>query len=173
MKKLILTVSVAVALGAMFTACQSSGDSSSSRGGNLGSGALGLANRALAVLNYSPNQAGYGYKSTGPGSDVNTWVTTAKDQINQALSQVGDGYVLQVTGHTDSTGPRTAPGDGRRGNEWYSEQRARGVMAALVRAGVPADKMIAKGVADDEPVSGAASDSQVHRRVTFQIVPKP
>lgn len=171
MNKLILTISAAAVMGAVFTACASSGDGATSRGG--GSGALGIANRALAELSYSPNGGGYGYKSTNVGADANRWATSAKDQINQALSQVGDGYVLQVTGHTCSIGPRTAPGDGRRGNEWYSEQRARGVRDALVRAGVPAANLVVKGVADDEPVSGVATDDQRQRRVTFQIVPKP
>lgn len=133
---------------------------------------VSLANRALSVLSYSPAGKGWAYKSTAVGPEADSWVSEHKSQIEDALNQVGDDYVLQVTGHTCTIGPRTAPGDGRKGNVWYSTQRAQAVYNALARAGIPRDKMSVKGVASDELVPGIPSDDQKQRRVTFQIVPK-
>ncbi len=171
MKRIAISLGAALVAGAMFAACSSSGGSTSRGAG--GTGALGLANRALGQLAYSPAGAGYAYKATAvSAADANKIKTDFAPAINQALSQVGDGYVVQVTGHSCAIGPREAPGDGRPGNVTISRRRAEGVMRALASAGVPADKMTAVGVADDQPISGVDSKDQTQRRVTFQIVPK-
>ena len=154
-----------------FAACSSGGKSE--RGGEAGTGGVAVANRALQAVSYSPRNKGYGYKSTAVGGDFPTWSSAAKPQITQALSQVGDDYVIQVTGHTCAIGPRTAPGDGRRGNMYYSEQRAKAVRDGLVNAGVPANKLVVKGVADTQLLPGVDPKDQKQRRVTFQVVAAP
>lgn len=169
MKQLSLAV-VALATAALLGACASDG-SSTDRGGVNPTDPVGIANRAMTALAYSPSGTGYPYKQTAPGSNVDSWVTDAAPQINNALSQVGDGYVLQVTGHTCTIGPRTAVG-GKKGNVWYSTQRAQEIYNALARAGVPRDKMVVKGVASDQLLPGIPSDDQRQRRVSFQIIEK-
>lgn len=162
----------AVAMASLvFTAC-SSGDKSE-RGGEVETGGVGIANRALQAVSYSPNNKGYSYKGTSTGADFPTWSSAAKPQISNALSQVGDDYVIQVTGHTCAIGPRNAPGDGRKGNTYYSEQRAKAVRDGLVKAGVPANKLVVKGVADTQALPGIDPKDQKQRRVTFQVVPAP
>ncbi len=83
---------------------------------------------------------------------------------------MGEGYALQVTGHTDSSGPRNAEGN-KKGNIWYSTQRAKNVYNALSNADVPTSHLTFTGVADDELLPGLDKYDQRHRRVTFKIVP--
>lgn len=161
-----------VALASLSLAACSSSDKSE-RGGVSAGGGVALANRALQEVSYSPRNKGYGYKSTGVGGDFPTWSSTAKPQISNALEQIGDDYVIQVTGHTCAIGPRNAPGDGRRGNYYYSSQRAKAVYDGLVNAGVPASKLQYKGVADTQLLTGVDSKDQKQRRVSFQVVPAP
>ena len=168
-----VTLAAVATLGLVFAACSGSAEREGGAATRDLNDPVALANRALSVLSYSPNGQGWAYKATGVSGDFTTWASNNKDKIQQALDQVGDGYVLQVTGHTCNIGPRTPPGDGRRGNMFYSEQRARSVYNALVTAGVPANRMTVKGVADTEPLPGAPRDGQAQRRVTFQIVARP
>ncbi|MCB1172264.1 MAG: OmpA family protein [Leptospiraceae bacterium] len=173
MKNFIVSTLAASAL--LVTVACGGGSSSNTRGGSIdtGSGMVGALNRALQEVSYSPGGKGFGYKSvTVPASELNKWAKDNKDTIESTLSKLPAGYVLQITGHTDSVGPRTAPGDGRRGNVWYSEQRAKAVYNALRAQGMPADKLSFKGVADDLTTSVCGSDEQCQRRVTLQVVEK-
>lgn len=155
----------------VFAACSSGGKSE--RGGAAATGGVAVANRALQAVSYSPRNKGYGYKSTATGGDFPTWSSAAKPQISNALEQVGDDYVIQVTGHTCAIGPRNAPGDGRKGNYHYSQNRAKAVRDGLVKAGVPANKLVVKGVADTQLLPGVDPKDQKQRRVSFQVVPAP
>jgi hypothetical protein len=178
-KRFFLPIAVFM-LGIGLTACQSTQTTDSTTGPTTGDSsrsrnmALEMANRALAELSYSPNNKGWDYKATAvPAADFQKWATANKAAIENALSQIETGYVLQITGHTCSIGPRDRQPDGRPGNIYYSTARARQVMAALRNAGIPTDKMTAVGVADDEPARGVSDPkSQLHRRVTFKIVKK-
>ena len=137
-----------------------------------GGGAIDILNRGLAEVNYSPGGKGFGYKSYNvPSSELNKWAKDNKDTIESTLSKVPDGYVLQVTGHSDSVGPRTRTGS-KPGNIFWSTQRAKAVFNALKAQGVPTDKMTYKGVADDIPTSQCAEDEACQRRVTLQVVEK-
>jgi hypothetical protein len=130
------------------------------------------ANQALGNLTYSPYGRGWSYKNTDlPAADFNSWTSKFKGQIQQAVDAVGTGFVLQVTGHTCSIGPREAT-DGKKGNIWYSTERAKGVYDSLVKAGVSSASMTFTGVADDESLPGIDTKNQKNRRVTFKIVPK-
>jgi len=163
-----------VALFTIAIAACSSGQSTSSTGTDRS----GVSERgtnidvggALNSVSYSPAGAGFPYKSTYVNpADFNSWATKFKPQIEQALNALPSGYKLQVTGHTDSTGPRT--GDGvKMGNVYYSTERAKAVHTALLGQGLPADKLTYVGIANDEPLPGEPSDSQKNRRVTFKVV---
>lgn len=169
-----LTLVSVLLLSASFTLCSGGQTTEGGVESKSRDFALNQANQALAELAYSPSGQGWEYKATAtPGADFNSWATKFKSQIQQAIDAVGEGYQLQVTGHTCSIGPRTAPGDGRKGNEWYSAQRATGVKAALQNQGISVDKLAVKGVADDEPISGLDPKDQKNRRVTFKIIKKP
>lgn len=168
--KKITAVGAVFAASILFSACSSS--DSTDRGGNVETGGVAVANRALQAVSYSPSNKGYSYKGTAVGGDFPTWASAAKPQIEQALSQVGSGYVIQVTGHTCTIGPRNATG-GKKGNTWYSEQRAKAVYDGLRRAGIPANQMVFKGVADTQLLPGTDPKDQKQRRVTFQVVKAP
>lgn len=179
-KKMFLSVA-ALMLGFGLTACQSgqttesttdstadTTDSSTSR--NF---VIDTINKSLAEVSYSPGNQGWEYKATAvPAADFQKWATSNKALIEEALSKIDTDYVLQVTGHTCSIGPRDRQPDGRPGNLYYSKARAEQVLAALKNAGIPTDKMSVAGVADDEPVRGVDPKDRLNRRVTFKIVPK-
>ena len=127
---------------------------------------------ALGGLNYSPGGRGFAYKSVGvPSGDFDSWVSKNRAKIKKTLGSLDKGYVLEVLGHTDSSGPRNADGS-RKGNIWYSTQRARGVYNALVRNGFRRSKLSYKGIADDELLDSSNENSRINRRVSFRIVSK-
>lgn len=136
---------------------------------------MGGANAALGAVVYSPGNRGFEYQSVAVSAqDFQTWATRFKPQIEQALAAMGTGFVLQVTGHTCSIGPRDAvPAEGKKGNIFYSTERAKGVFNALVQQGILASRMTFKGIADTEVMSGIPTTDQRNRRVTFKIVPAP
>lgn len=131
-------------------------------------------NQALADLTYSPYGKGFNYKNTQvPRDDFQSWLEKFKPQLQKAIDAVDQGFVLQVTGHTCSIGPREAQPDlNKKGNIYYSEQRAKHVYDALIEAGLPAAAMNVVGIADDEPLPGIDTKDQRNRRVTFKLVEK-
>lgn len=125
----------------------------------------------LADLTYAPYGKGFEYKVTAvPQEDFQSWLSRYKPQIMEALNAIDTGFVLQVTGHTDSIGPRNAEAK-KKGNIYYSTERAKNVHKALQRLGVPMDKMTYRGIADDETLPGTEFKDRRNRRVTFKIVP--
>ncbi|MBN1533083.1 MAG: OmpA family protein [Spirochaetes bacterium] len=115
---------------------------------------------------------GFGYKDSNvPTMEWNKWATAAAPIVNKIVGELPDGYVLQVTGHTDSRGPETAMGN-KPGNLKISSDRARNVHNLLKAKGVTSPKVVSKGVGSSEPMSGIATDDPQQRRVTFQVVPK-
>ncbi|MBW7857637.1 MAG: OmpA family protein [Leptonema sp. (in: Bacteria)] len=175
-KWLLSTAMLILAFG--FASCSSGqtteGGSDNSSNESSSNRSFDMVNMALSQLSYSPNDnKGWDYKATGvPAADFQKWATKNKSTNENAQNEIGDGYVLQVTGHTDSTGPRDRQADGRLGNLYYSKARADSVVAAFRNAGIPVTKIKAAGVADDELLSGLDSKDQKNRRVTFKIVPK-
>lgn len=88
----------------------------------------------------------------------------------EVINNLPPDLVLEIVGHTDESGPREAqPELGKKGNLWYSQQRAQRVYDALVKAGIPKDKIRAVGVAEDELIPGIDPYDQRQRRVTFRI----
>ena len=140
--------------------------------GSLGLCSGSASRGALGGLNYSPGGRGFAYKAVGvPSGDFNKWVSQNRAKVKKTIGSLDKGYVLEVVGHTDSSGPRNASGK-RKGNIWYSTQRARGVYNALVRNGFSRSKLSYKGIADDELLDSSDDTSRVNRRVSFRIVSK-
>jgi outer membrane protein OmpA-like peptidoglycan-associated protein len=72
---------------------------------------------------------------------------------------------MQVEGHTDSKG---AAGH----NKELSQKRAESVRAFLVKEGVPAKRLVAKGFGPDKPIADNTTPEgqEKNRRVEFNIV---
>jgi outer membrane protein OmpA-like peptidoglycan-associated protein len=87
------------------------------------------------------------------------------DQVAQTLLEYNK-TVIQIAGHTDSTGPRAF-------NMTLSEQRAASVKSYLESRGVPTARMVTIGVGPDYPI--APNDTEAgraqNRRVEITIVP--
>lgn len=69
-----------------------------------------------------------------------------------------------IEGHTDSVGNANS-------NRMLSEQRAQAVMTALMRMGVPADRLSTQGFGEDNPIASNdnATGRQMNRRVEVVI----
>lgn len=81
------------------------------------------------------------------------------------MKQLPAGTVIEISGHTDSTGDPSA-------NLTLSQQRADAVRITLINLGVPADALKAKGYGDTEPV--ASNDTAEcwfqNRRISYAVV---
>ncbi len=127
---------------------------------------------AMGDIAYSPGGNGFAYKSVGvPQKGFSKWATQNKEKIQKTIDGLGDDSVLEIVGHTDSSGPREKKGS-RRGNIWYSTARARAVYNALIKNGFKRSKLSYKGIADDELLDSGEPNSQINRRVNFRIVSK-
>ncbi len=115
---------------------------------------------------------GFAYKSTEmPSQRWDRWARVAAPAVKTIINQMPNGFVLQVTGHADATGPEYAT-ENKPGNMQLSEGRAKTVYDALRRQGVSSNKMTYKGVGSSQPEPGTDPTSGQNRRVTFQVVEK-
>jgi OOP family OmpA-OmpF porin len=87
------------------------------------------------------------------------------DEVAGVLTENPQIEVLQVEGHTDSTGTAAL-------NRKLSQQRAESVMRYLSSKGVAGGRMRAKGFGPDKPIADNASDDgkEKNRRVEFNIL---
>lgn len=87
------------------------------------------------------------------------------DEVAQVMNDNPQIELLQVEGHTDSTGTAAF-------NRKLSQQRAESVMKYLAGKGVRAGRMQAKGFGPDKPIADNASDEgkDKNRRVEFNIL---
>jgi len=115
---------------------------------------------------------GFEYKSAQvPAQKWDMWAKAAAPVVKEVITNLPEGYVLQVTGHTDGRGPEQ-PAGAKPGNIKISRDRAKGVHDSLGRAGITSPKMTYKGVGFSEPLAGIDADDPQQRRVTFKVVPK-
>ncbi|MCU0821771.1 MAG: OmpA family protein, partial [Spirochaetes bacterium] len=113
-----------------------------------------------------------GYKSSKmPENQWDNWAKTTAPVIKDILNKIPDGYVLQVTGHTDGVGPEQPEGN-KPGNLKISTDRAYTVYSALKKAGIDSPKLTYKGIGSSELVEGVNERAAEHRRVTFKVLPK-
>lgn len=73
------------------------------------------------------------------------------------------GSIIQVTGHTDSSGPEP-------GNIALSTERAQAIRDALVRRGIPEDGLRARGLGSRQPVEGLDPADPANRRIEFSVL---
>ncbi|MCL1910972.1 MAG: OmpA family protein [Leptospirales bacterium] len=129
----------------------------------------------VIALNKSLEQVsigGFGYKdSEVPSWQYDNWAKVSAPLVQETLTQVPDGYVLQITGHADSSGPEQPVGS-KPGNIKISTDRAKNVHGALQKHGITSDKLTYKGVGSSQPLAGVAGTDAKQRRVSFVVVPK-
>ncbi len=89
------------------------------------------------------------------------------DNVYQVLKDHPELLKLEVQGHTDSKGLKTS-------NQILSKNRAEAVMKALVKRGIEAKRLTAKGYGQDTPIASNDTDEgrAQNRRVQFTIVEK-
>ena len=129
----------------------------------------------VAALNKQLERAtleGFDYKSSEvPSWKYDAWAKVSAPVVQQTLTQVPDGYVLQVTGHTDSSGPEQPVG-AKPGNIKISTDRANAVHTSLRNNGITSDKLTYKGVGSSQPLADTPGTDPKQRRVSFVVVPK-
>jgi OOP family OmpA-OmpF porin len=86
------------------------------------------------------------------------------DEVARALRPCLGG-IIAITGHTDASGPEP-------GNIALSSERAESVRQALIRRGIPADGLRARGVGSAAPVEGLDPNDEANRRIEFSVITK-
>lgn len=113
---------------------------------------------------------GFSYKKADVSAgDFSEWSKANVAVLKDALGKLPDSWVLQITGHTDQVGPEEAEGD-KKGNVFYGDIRAKAVKQALVKQGIPANRIVTKSAGSSSPVSGLEAKDPKNRRVTFSFV---
>lgn len=99
---------------------------------------------------------------TGTSAISQQSITTLDHLRDLAIGCESDELIIEIGGHTDSLGAESA-------NQALSEARAQSVLDFLVGRGIPAEKMVAVGYGETQPI--ATNDTQVgraqNRRITF------
>lgn len=87
------------------------------------------------------------------------------DEIVQVMKDNPQLEKVQVEGHTDSKG-------GASYNRKLSRERAKSVVAYLIKAGVAKKRLVAKGFGPDQPIADNDSEEgrESNRRVEFNIL---
>ena len=156
-----------VIIFALIAGCSSSPKVEKDSGGEA-TELISAQNRQLANSSFG----GFGYKSSKlPSAQWDSWAENAAPVIKDILAKIPEGYLLQVTGHADASGPEEPTGN-KPGNIKISTDRAYTVYSALQRAGIDSPKMTYKGIGSSELLEGVDPRSGEQRRVTFKVIPK-
>lgn len=73
------------------------------------------------------------------------------------------GAVIQITGHTDRSGPEDV-------NIALSSERAEAVRQALIRRGIPGNVLLVEGEGSSHPVDGLEPTDPANRRIEFSVI---
>lgn len=84
------------------------------------------------------------------------------DEVANALRPCV-GSIIAVTGHTDAVGSEA-------GNVHLSRRRAEAVRDALIRRGIPADGLRARGEGSRKPIEGLDPADPANRRIEFSVI---
>ncbi len=149
-------------------------------GGALGGGAGYYMDRQEAKLRAELQNTGVSVTRDGNNlilvmsSNITfaTGSSTVMPDFERVLSSVSlvlqeyDKTLLEITGHTDSTGSDSF-------NMQLSESRARSVSNTLQRNGVALNRMLTQGFGESRPIATNSSDSgrQANRRVELVLIP--
>ena len=107
----------------------------------------------LSIINFDTNSANIAADSK-----------PILDAAARALKMAPSGTVIEISGHTDSTGDAAA-------NQTLSQASADSVKAYLVQAGVPQGALVAKGYGASRPVASndTAEGRFQNRRIEFAV----
>ena len=85
-------------------------------------------------------------------------------ELDRLTIAFGEGYQIEITGHSDSTGTEEI-------NMHISRQRAEAILAIFLAAGFENQDVITRGVGDKEPPAGESGplNQSSNRAVTFKI----
>lgn len=84
------------------------------------------------------------------------------DEVAMALRPCV-GSTIAISGHTDASGSEAR-------NIALSTERAMAVQQALIRRGIPADGLRARGVGSADPIPGLAPEDPANRRIEFSVI---
>lgn len=84
------------------------------------------------------------------------------DEVATAL-QPCVGSTIAISGHTDASGSEAR-------NIALSTERAMAVQQALIRRGIPADGLRARGLGSSDPIPGLAPEDPANRRIEFSVI---
>lgn len=73
------------------------------------------------------------------------------------------GSTIAISGHTDASGSEAR-------NIALSTERAMAVQQALIRRGIPADGLRARGLGSADPIPGLAPEDPANRRIEFSVI---
>ena len=98
-------------------------------------------------------------------ADLNAGFFAALDSVGLVVNEFNQ-TVIEVAGHTDSTGTDTY-------NQQLSERRAASVSAYLISRQVRPDRIIQVGMGESRPIADNTTESgrQLNRRVELTLVP--
>jgi len=166
MKNLLKIMSSAIVILSMISCGKEQIKEPAKVGGD--SGFINVSNGQLAKYPVT----GFAYKSAQvPSQEWNNWARMAAPVVKDILNKLPDGYVLEVRGHADASGPEQPEGN-KPGNLNISRDRAQAVIKALASAGLTSSKITYKGVGSSQLLSRYDPRSGQQRRVTFSVVPK-
>lgn len=86
-------------------------------------------------------------------------------QAAEAIEGAPPGTRVEVGGHTDNQGDAAQ-------NQLLSEQRARAVADALIAAGVPAERLAARGFGSNRPIGDNSTEAgrAANRRIAYEVM---
>ncbi|MBN1497542.1 MAG: OmpA family protein [Spirochaetes bacterium] len=139
------------------------------------SGTVNADNRFINAANEQLAKypvAGFRYKSSKlPDENFKSWSKAGALVVKAVVDKIPEGYVLEIRGHTDATGPEE-PEDSKPGNILISKDRAKTVYDAIKKIGIQSSKITYRGVGSSEAVQNAPENDDDQRRVTFKCVPR-
>jgi outer membrane protein OmpA-like peptidoglycan-associated protein len=140
---------------------------------NPGAELFAQINETLKSSRYPDGKAieGFAYKKweIPNKKDFIKWIKESGAVLKKGLDELPAVYTLEIAGHTDTVGPETPEG-AKKGNMFYSEQRAKEVKQALVKLGFPEKRIATKAMGSSNPIPGIPGESAQNRRVTFQFL---
>lgn len=118
--------------------------------------ALHCQDRVEGILRVRSIRFGEASAAIAPASNAQL------DEVAAALRPCA-GSVIAITGHTDAAGNEAA-------NIRLSRDRAEAIRAALIRRGIPADALRARGEGSSQPVEGLDPADVANRRIEFSVI---
>ncbi|HNR87896.1 MAG TPA: OmpA family protein [Spirochaetota bacterium] len=110
------------------------------------------------------------YKSVAlEKKEIAKWGEGVYPIIRDAIAKLPKGYVLQITGHADASGPEDVTSD-KRGNVYWSTERAMAAWQYLRGKGITSPQMTFKGVGSTDLIEGVDARDRRQRRITFKII---